>query len=52
MKIGKRYSVCQSPKIAAHAVEWRIVLSLARSMGAYCEAACVKNIVISDKRSA
>ena len=41
MKIGKRYSVGRSPKISAHTVEWRRVLSLARSMGAYCEAACV-----------
>ena len=35
MKIGKRYSLGQSPKIAANAVEWRRVL-------AYREAACVK----------
>ena len=39
MKIWKRYSVGQSPKVAAHAVEWRRVLGLARSIG---EAACVK----------
>ena len=38
MTIGKRYSVGQSPKIAAHAVEWRRVLSLAIES----EAACVK----------
>ena len=31
MKIWKRYSVGQSPKVAAHAVEWRRVLGLARS---------------------
>ena len=40
MKIGKRYSLDQSPKIAAHAVEWRRVLSLARSFreaGSVCE---------------
>ena len=42
MKIWKRYSVGQSPKVAAHAVEWRRVLGLARSIGAYREAACVK----------
>ena len=33
MKIWKRYSVGQSPKVAAHAVEWRRVLGLARSIG-------------------
>ena len=38
MKIGK--SLGQLPKVAAHAVEWRRVLSLARSIGAYCEALC------------
>ena len=51
MKIWKRYSVGQSPKVAAHAVEWRRVLGLARS---YREAACVKmrnNLeIISDKK--
>ena len=51
MKIWKRYSVGQSPKVAAHAVEWRRVLGLARSIG---EAACVKmckNLeIISDKK--
>ena len=54
MKIWKRYSVGQSPKVAAHAVEWRRVLGLARSIGAYREAACVKmckNLeMISDKK--
>ena len=30
MKIGKMYSVGQSPKVVAHAVEWSRVLSLAR----------------------
>ena len=33
MKIGKRYSLDQSPKVAEHSVEWRRVLSLARSIG-------------------
>ena len=43
MKIGKRYSLGQSPKIAAHAVEWRRVLSVARLIGVlFREAACVK----------
>ena len=49
MKIGKRYSLGQSPKVAEHAVEWRRVLSLARWIGAYHEAACVKSEMI--KRS-
>ena len=40
MKIGKMYSLGQSPKIAARAVEWRRVLSQARRIGAYREAAC------------
>ena len=44
MKIGKRYSLGQSPKVAEHAVEWRRVLSLARSIGAYREALCVVKI--------
>ena len=51
MKIGKRYSLGQPPKIAAHAVEWRRVLSVARSIGAYREEACVKNLeMISDSK--
>ena len=33
MKIWKRYSVGQLPKVAAHATEWRRVLGLARSIG-------------------
>ena len=40
MKIGKRYSLGQSPKVAEHAVEWRRVLTLARPIGAYREALC------------
>ena len=53
MKIGKWYSLGQSPKIAAHAVEWRRVLSLARSIGAYRGTVwkCVKIWkLVSDKK--
>ena len=50
MKIGKRYSLGQSQKVAAHAVEWRIVLSLA---GAYGEALCENKIwkLVSDRKN-
>ena len=41
IKIGKRYSLDQSPKVAAHPVQWRRVLSLARSIGEYREAGSV-----------
>ena len=55
MKIWKLYSVGQSPKVAAHATEWRRVLGLARSIGAYRERQRVvkmcKNLeIISDKK--
>ena len=52
MKIGKRYSLGQSPKVAAHAVEWRRVLGA--SPIDRREAACVKMCkileIISDKK--
>ena len=54
MRIEKRYSLGQSQKVASHAVEWRRVLWLTRSIGAYREAACVKMCknfeMISDKK--
>ena len=49
MKIWKLYSVGQSPKVAAHATEWRRVLGLARSIGA-CVKMCKKLEIISDKK--
>ena len=52
MKIWKLYSVGQSPKVAAHATEWRRVLGLARSIGAYraCVKMCKNLEIISDKK--
>ena len=49
MKIWKLYSVGQSPKVAAHATEWRRVLGLARSYRA-CVKTCKNLEIISDKK--
>ena len=39
-KIGKRCSLGQSPKVAANAVEWRRVLSLASYRSRMVQAVC------------
>ena len=44
MKIGKRYSLGQSPKFATNAVEWRRVSRWLDRSVAYCEAVCVKRV--------
>ena len=53
MKIWKRYSVGQSPKVAELAVEWRRVLGLARSIDrrvAACVKMCKNLEIISGKK--